>query len=420
MFFSKNHLTFTQGKSLLYRQKGVFFLKIKEICELTGLTDKTIRFYIENNLITPQCTQNHLGRRTFTFDEQNCEELNDIATLRKAGFSVAQIKEIQEEHQKSKDIIAYIISTKERQIEENKQINQALYALDPQKAYTVKEIADALREPAKNVEALQDEDDAWYIIIKWAKIIVAGFVVSYPIACMLYFLFTAIHQYGELLTIPDENFFSYLMSWVCAFFPAAVFLISFLIKKARQIKRFSILHNTVVLAALLVISIWPIRLYTIPLILYSDYRAETEAFEDYMITTHDRESHSIDEKYIFPESIPEYIKLENDLNFFDSNTKYFYTNYYSWDSDIFEMYAEWTLSEENFKNELERIYSLGGTEYTYGDFTIKVFNRYIGSYSQRCLAFAYNDETNTVRYICYSGYLPQSNDQYCSSVNWII
>ena len=76
-------------------------MKIKEICELTGLTDKTIRFYIENNLITPQCTQNHLGRRAFTFDEQNLDELNDIATLRKSGFSVAQIKEIQEECEKS-------------------------------------------------------------------------------------------------------------------------------------------------------------------------------------------------------------------------------------------------------------------------------------------------------------------------------
>lgn len=395
-------------------------MKIKEICELTGLTDKTVRFYIDNNLITPQCIQNHLGRRSFTFDEQNLDELNDIATLRKAGFSIKQIKEIQEEHEKSKYIIADIISTKENQIEESQHINQALYALDPQKSYTIKEIADALREPAKNVEALQDEEDVLYIIIKWAKIITSIFVSTFPIIGMLFFLFNAIYNYGELLTIPDEKFFGYLMSWICTFLPAIVFMISFLVKKARQIKRFSMLHNTVVLAILLVIAIWPIRLYTLPMLLYSDYRAETESFEDYLITTHDRETHSINEKYIFPESVPYHVTLETQLDLFDDETKYYYTNYHDWDGDVFEMYAEWTLSETNFKNELERIYSLGGTEYTYGDFTVKVFNRCVGSYSQYCLAFAYNDETNTVRYICYSGYLPESKDLYCSKVDWLI
>lgn len=394
-------------------------MKIKEICELTGLTDKTIRFYIENNLITPQYTQNHLGRRAFTFDEQNLEELNDIATLRKAGFSVAQIKEIKDEYQKSQEIIATVISTKEKQIEENKQINQALYALDPQKAYTIKEIADALREPAKNVEAMQDKEDVLYIIIKWAKIITAIYVSALPVSGMMFFLCNAIYNYKPLLTIPDEKVFPYIMSWICAFLPSAVFLISFLIKKSRHVKRLSITHNAVTLTILLIIAVFPIKLYTIPLVLYSDYRAETESFEDYLITTHDRESHSINEKYIFPESIPEYIKLETQLNFFDSNTKYYYTNYYDWDCDVFEMYAEWTLGETNFQKELERIYSLGGKEYTYGDFTIKVFSRYVGSYSQDCLAFAYNDETNTVRYICYSGYPPESKDPYCSKVDWI-
>ena len=64
-------------------------MKIKEMCELTGLTDKTVRFYIDNGLITPECKENYLGRRSFTFSKQNLSELEDIATLRKAGFSVA-------------------------------------------------------------------------------------------------------------------------------------------------------------------------------------------------------------------------------------------------------------------------------------------------------------------------------------------
>ena len=69
-------------------------MKIKEICEITGLTDKSVRFYIDNKLIVPHCTENHLGRRSFTFSEDNVRELDDIATLRKAGFSVAEFSAV--------------------------------------------------------------------------------------------------------------------------------------------------------------------------------------------------------------------------------------------------------------------------------------------------------------------------------------
>ena len=36
-------------------------MKIKTVCEKTGLTDRTIRYYIEEGLVSPSYTENYLG-----------------------------------------------------------------------------------------------------------------------------------------------------------------------------------------------------------------------------------------------------------------------------------------------------------------------------------------------------------------------
>ena len=69
-------------------------MKIKEICQKTGLTDRTVRYYIEEGLISPFYTENYLGRKSFDFSEEDLEALKNIATLRAFGFSVEEIKEL--------------------------------------------------------------------------------------------------------------------------------------------------------------------------------------------------------------------------------------------------------------------------------------------------------------------------------------
>ena len=45
----------------------VIILKIKAVCDLTGLTARTVRVYIDEQLIAPEFTENYLGRRSFEF-----------------------------------------------------------------------------------------------------------------------------------------------------------------------------------------------------------------------------------------------------------------------------------------------------------------------------------------------------------------
>ena len=57
-------------------------MKIKAVCELTGLSDRTIRYYIEQELVAPSYTENYLGRKAYRFSQKDIDELNNIATLR--------------------------------------------------------------------------------------------------------------------------------------------------------------------------------------------------------------------------------------------------------------------------------------------------------------------------------------------------
>ena len=69
-------------------------MKIKAVCEMTGLTDRAVRYYIEEQLISPEYTENYLGRKSFEFTEDDVQQLQDISVLRKFGFSIAEIKEM--------------------------------------------------------------------------------------------------------------------------------------------------------------------------------------------------------------------------------------------------------------------------------------------------------------------------------------
>ena len=48
-------------------------MRIKKVCDLTGLTDRTVRYYIEEQLISPAYTENYLGRKAFAFSDSDVE-----------------------------------------------------------------------------------------------------------------------------------------------------------------------------------------------------------------------------------------------------------------------------------------------------------------------------------------------------------
>ncbi len=70
-------------------------MRMKEVLARTGLTDRAVRFYMENGLIHPARTTSYTGRSTFTFTEDDVRALETVVTLRRAGFAIAEIAAMQ-------------------------------------------------------------------------------------------------------------------------------------------------------------------------------------------------------------------------------------------------------------------------------------------------------------------------------------
>ncbi len=81
-------------------------MKIKEVCQKTGLTDKAVRTYIKEELISPNYDENYMGRRTFNFSDEDVQQLRKIVILRKYNFSLKEIKALFAENVTAKELLA--------------------------------------------------------------------------------------------------------------------------------------------------------------------------------------------------------------------------------------------------------------------------------------------------------------------------
>lgn len=66
-------------------------MKMKQVCRQTGLTERTVRFYEEQGLVSPRRFEEN-GRISHEYSEQDLADLEAAATLRKSGFTIAEIK----------------------------------------------------------------------------------------------------------------------------------------------------------------------------------------------------------------------------------------------------------------------------------------------------------------------------------------
>ena len=122
-------------------------MKIKAVCDRTGLTDRTIRYYIEEDLISPSFTENYFGRKSFDFTEDNISELNDIAVLRSFDFSIEEIRQILRDPGSSLAIIKAVKERVNGELITSREKIAVLASLSEGTAYTVCELARELSKP---------------------------------------------------------------------------------------------------------------------------------------------------------------------------------------------------------------------------------------------------------------------------------
>jgi len=90
-------------------------MTIKEVCDLTGLTNKTVRLYVEKGLVSPNSEVRN-GRTFRTWSEEDVRELERVASLRRAWFTMEEIRQMQEDPKMIQTILpAYIAWLHEQQ-----------------------------------------------------------------------------------------------------------------------------------------------------------------------------------------------------------------------------------------------------------------------------------------------------------------
>lgn len=193
-------------------------MKIKTVCERTGLTDRTIRYYIEEGLISPAFTENYLGRKSFDFTEEDISHLKDIAVLRSFDFSIEEIRQILKDPSSSLSIIQSVKERLRAELSTSQKKMSALSSLNEHTVYTVGEIARELSKPLVIVHAEKTEKPklgtqikavikgACFFLVVWLP-----FLLSVGIALVSYLLYDNPIVNGVFLLLTLLTFIPSLM-----------------------------------------------------------------------------------------------------------------------------------------------------------------------------------------------------------------
>ena len=122
-------------------------MRMKEICEKTGLTDRAVRLYISSGLLSPERSTNYSGYTSIRFSEGDCEKLEQIALLRRAGFGISDIREMQENAGCIAEKVRIRCEEIENTIKEQSEILKTLTAQKTEKVESLETLTAVLKEP---------------------------------------------------------------------------------------------------------------------------------------------------------------------------------------------------------------------------------------------------------------------------------
>ena len=396
-------------------------MKIKAVCELTGLTARTVRVYIDEQLIAPKFTENYLGRRSFEFSQSDIAALQNIATLRKYGFSIDEIRNILLDSQTSIAIIENVKQRTQIQADEYRERLKALSRVESLKAYSVEELSEILLQGEAEIQFPVELPKL--NVKRIVKSAVIFLIVWLPFVLIIGGIINDITTYAY----PKINIANVILT-LLTLIPSISILVITKLKPniKRTVKRIILCLCVVAIPFSLVM---PYGIVT---------RSETTDFRNYR----DFDSECLaNRNIVFQELFPnwphyfENVKNENgEWEAIYLDAKYYYHYFQSFDY-TYDIYAEWPLDEDDFIVEVERVkgvFEKAVANKTYGYKFVEIekvefsclilysgdepFQEATNNYNY--LIFSYNEKTNVVRYI-YCDSLENGVDQpYYLQLDW--
>ena len=400
-------------------------MKIKAVCDLTGLTARTVRVYIDEQLIAPKFTENYLGRRSFEFSQSDIAALQNIATLRKYGFSIDEIRNILLDSQTSIAIIENVKQRTQIQADEYHERLKTLSRVEAQKAYSVEELSEILLQSAAEIDAPIElpKRNVKEIIKRIIKSTVIFFIVWLPFVLVIGGIINDITTYAY----PKINITNVILTLFTLIPSVSILVITKLKSNIKRIAKRMILCLCVV--AIPFSFIMPYGIVT---------RSETTDFRNYRdfdpdcLATRNKVFNEV-----FP-MWPHYFEnVKNEDGEWETvylDAKYYYRFFYGMDY-TYDIYAEWPLEADKLGEEVQRVkgvfekaiadktYGYKFVEIEKGEYTCLIlysgdepFQKATNNYQY--LIFAYSETTNVVRYI-YCDSLENGADQpYYLQLDW--
>lgn len=404
-------------------------MKIKTVCDITGLTDRTIRFYIEEQLIFPTYIENYLGRKSFDFSQDDIDALNNIAVLRKFDFTVEEIREIIKDSRKSKSIIQNVKNRSKQALAAEQTRQSVLSQINDDRIYTMAELARELSTASACLPYAEENNRKLLLrsIFTNIKTVFAFLIVWMPFVMQVFFFCCAFLVY----TYPkfSQGIKIYMLLSVLP--SVLVIILSKLKGNWKKIPR----------AVLLVLCVFSLLLSFVVGKLPAGVIAKSETTNIHNYLELDPEclaNGSIFFHELFP-GWPHYFVNEHQPDgsyetvYLDARYYYRYITTFDYTYDI---YAEWPLEMEAFDKEVERVTELFNKRasaedkqfltiqkgnytclvYSVGYTSDPPFEAVTDSYTY--FIFAYDKENLRVRYI-YCDSLENGADQpYYLSLAW--
>ena len=396
-------------------------MKIKAVCELTGLTARTVRVYIDEQLIAPKFTENYLGRRSFEFSQSDIAALQNIATLRKYGFSIDEIRNILLDSQTSIAIIENVKQRTQIQADEYRERLKALSRVESLKAYSVEELSEILLQGEAEIQFPVELPKL--NVKRIVKSAVIFLIVWLPFVLVIGGIINDITTYAY----PKINIANVILT-LLTLIPSISILVITKLKPniKRTVKRIILCLCVVAIPFSLVM---PYGIVT---------RSETTDFRNYRdfdpdcLATRNKVFNEV-----FP-TWPHYFEnVKNEDGEWEAvylDAKYYYRFFYGMDY-TYDIYAEWPLEADKFGEEVQRVkgvFEKAIADKTYGykfveieksEYTCLIlysgdepFRKATNNYQY--LIFAYSETTNVVRYI-YCDSLENGVDQpYYLQLDW--
>ena len=131
-------------------------MRIKEVSRRTGLTEKTIRYYEERGLVTPDKSERN-GKTWRDYTEQHVSQLSAVATLRKAFFHVEEIDAIRADPGRIPETLETVSARVEETYETLGKLRELMLRPELREAPDLLALAEELREAVKPL-ALPPQD----------------------------------------------------------------------------------------------------------------------------------------------------------------------------------------------------------------------------------------------------------------------